>query len=285
MSQKRNEEYWALKERIDRWGVWLGFGPLWTVFPLTILGAIAAGRLFQAPFLGAFIGFVGGGALLFYLIKTRLGFVVESEETCQCCSLPMARSRGGGFPQLDYLCRRCGNNNSLEFEGATESTKPYTPKKFPDAGNAFTLMKDQTYAKASNRISRATKLHFRVLSPVILIAMLVFVYQFTVHGETENTFKFFFILWCFILVANTIFFVATRDVIPSIFNGLYNLPRMFLGPKYSRNPFEHSVENLPHYLRCNSCGAAAITQLRLSWEGLDICPNCGNDNRIDLHDT
>lgn len=49
----------------------------------------------------------------------------------------------------------------------------------------------------------------------------------------------------------------------------------------------------PIHLKCQKCGHPAFeTNMSIDWkfEGVtrdfkDICPNCGNDNRIDLHDT
>jgi len=111
VSQKRNEEYWALKARIDKWGIWFGFGPLWTIVPLALIGAILTSRLFQEPVVGGFLGFVLGVTLLFYFTKKKIGFLVESQESCQNCGISMAQVRG--IATLDYLCRQCGNNNSL----------------------------------------------------------------------------------------------------------------------------------------------------------------------------
>ena len=116
MNQNRNEEYWALKGRIDKWAGWLlVLGPIWTVLPLMFLGSVLTGRLFQEPLSGLLIGLFAGVAILFYLIKKKIGFILQSEECCQNCGIPMAQQPGLIFPLLDYLCRRCGNNNSLDI--------------------------------------------------------------------------------------------------------------------------------------------------------------------------
>ena len=114
--QKRNEEYWVLKERTDKWGVWLFImGPIWTVLPLMFLGFVLTGQLFQDPVSGALIGLFAGVVILFYLIKKKIGFFLVSVECCQNCGIPLAQKTGAHFPLLDYLCRNCGNNNSLDL--------------------------------------------------------------------------------------------------------------------------------------------------------------------------
>ena len=47
--------------------------------------------------------------------------------------------------------------------------------------------------------------------------------------------------------------------------------------------YEEQLALFPDYLKCQKCSASVINR----WTGFftDICPNCGNDNRLDLHDT
>lgn len=112
-----NEEYYYLKARLDKWGVWLIL-----VYPLLsgiilVFGGIWLGHKFL-PGATEILGFFGGGFLwqasCFYLWKRKFGFIMFSEEKCQNCNMSMARY-SGAWLALDYMCRECGNNNSIEL--------------------------------------------------------------------------------------------------------------------------------------------------------------------------
>lgn len=116
VSQKPNEEYWALHSRIGKWNLWLLL--VYPLLGLTTLffGGGLLGYKFWPPYgglLGALIG--GGFGLIGFvtLCKKTIGFVSQSEESCQKCRRPYG-IYNNGF-RLDYLCGYCGNNNSVDL--------------------------------------------------------------------------------------------------------------------------------------------------------------------------
>ncbi|MDB2438466.1 hypothetical protein N9W89_07095 [Hellea sp.] len=114
---KRNEEYYALKARIDKWGVWvLLVYPFFSGVILVFGGASLGQRLL--PTSGVPIGFFVGGpiwlASVLYLFKKKFGFIMNSAEKCQNYGIAMARNNDGVILQ-DYICRKCGNNNSVDL--------------------------------------------------------------------------------------------------------------------------------------------------------------------------
>ena len=117
VSQKPNEEYWALKSRLDKWGLIVIFiCPIIFLSTLGFGGSFIGGKLF--PPYGFLIGFMIGGmtaqAICFTLWMKKLGFLMYSKEKCQNCGESIGRWNGAWIG-IDYLCRSCGNNNSVDL--------------------------------------------------------------------------------------------------------------------------------------------------------------------------
>lgn len=122
---ERNEDYYALKARIDKWGVWLILVyPLFAGIILVFGGSWLGQRLF--PEVGGMLGFFVGGAIWqassLYLWKQKFGFIMHSKEQCQNCGMSMARWNGNWMTQ-DHVCRECGNNNSIDLKPLNSKTK------------------------------------------------------------------------------------------------------------------------------------------------------------------
>lgn len=114
---ERNEEYYALKGRLDKWSIWiLLIYPFFGLFVLVFGSAWLGYKLLQGPWgiLGFFIGGFLWQVIGIYLCKKTFGFVMYSKEECQKCHIAMARWNGAWVSQ-DYMCRECGNNNSLNY--------------------------------------------------------------------------------------------------------------------------------------------------------------------------
>lgn len=117
VSQKQNEEYWALKDRISRWGFTIILICPFIILPmLTFGGAYFGSKLF--PSHGGLVGFLIGGFTAYATCLTlwikKVGFLIYSKEKCQKCGTPIGRYNGIWFV-TDYLCRECGNNNSVKL--------------------------------------------------------------------------------------------------------------------------------------------------------------------------
>lgn len=117
VTSKPNEEYYLLKTRFDKWAVFTVFiYPLFSGIILVFGSSFLGNRL--NPQYGYMIGFIVGGLLWqttgLYLCISKLGFILRSKEKCQSCRTAIAYWNGFGF-SIDYLCRKCGNNNSIEL--------------------------------------------------------------------------------------------------------------------------------------------------------------------------
>ena len=120
---ERNEEYYALKDRLDKWGVWLILVyPFFGGIILLFGGMWLAHKYLSGPW--EISGFLIGGFLwqgiALYLWKTKFGFIMYSKETCQKCNMAMARWNGVWLVQ-DHICRECGNNNSIDLKASINS--------------------------------------------------------------------------------------------------------------------------------------------------------------------
>jgi hypothetical protein len=109
-----NTEYVELKARIDKWSalVCLIYPLIGLIlFPLSF--AMIGYRI--NPDWGFSVGFILGALVLqatwAYFVMTKIGFLFRSKEACQKCGRPYGRC--SGWFALDYLCRQCGNNNSV----------------------------------------------------------------------------------------------------------------------------------------------------------------------------
>lgn len=117
VTEKRNEEYWALKTRTKKWGVFVLFiFPLILVPTLTFGGTFIGFKLFSTD--QSALGFILGGVLAaticFTLWQKKIGFLFQSKEKCQSCGKPLAEYRMVTFRPYD-ICRWCGNDNRINL--------------------------------------------------------------------------------------------------------------------------------------------------------------------------
>jgi len=117
MSQKPNPEYWALKARTKKWGMFVLFiFPLFTLPTLSIAGLFMGTKLFSSNH--SVLGFAIGGTFAYTLCFTlqikKIGFLFQSKEKCQACGKPLAEWRIFTFKPYEN-CRWCGNDNRIEL--------------------------------------------------------------------------------------------------------------------------------------------------------------------------
>lgn len=115
--QKPNENYWALKERLETWGNRATIiNPLIALPTLGFGGAFIGGQLF--PTHGFILGFVIGGifaqAVCLTYWKRKLGFLMFSNARCQNCKEPLAQWHLNRI-RLDNICLQCGNDNRIDL--------------------------------------------------------------------------------------------------------------------------------------------------------------------------
>lgn len=118
--------------------------------------------------------------------------------------------------------------------------------------------------------------YIRIFLPIGTILIIVLIFG---NREEEPWFlKFFILVWVSLAINISIFFWKTRDVIMAVNTPFLQIPRLILGPNFTRDPFKAVANELPAYLKCDKCGDPAISQKRVMWEFHDICRNCGNHN-------
>lgn len=139
-------------------------------------------------------------------------------------------------------------------------------------------VKNQTYMSAKLRILPFSRYYHGVFS-YIMIPVMLFLFLGGIKFESESWFiTIFIIIWLFLVTNIGLLFWKTRDFIALINTPGLQFPRMVLGPKRSKDPFQVVKEILPHYLKCVNCDDPVISQKRFGWEFHDSCRKCGYDN-------